>query len=233
VGTLQIYKDAGDPGSGLFEVGLMGNGVRPGIVVDTNTVDFGSIAVDGAVKTLGVLIANTNTVPCMITCTNITGSTDFTIDPIVPRSQFILGPNTIVEIPVVYDPSVMGTGTARLVINSNSPSSPSQVPLQGIGLQGRLQVNPFAIGFGAVTLGVTNTLPVTLSNTGNTNVVIKSLKILAGGAFQISGASAPLTILPGTNVIVGVNYVPVSATTILILDGTMKTKGNSTTVGAP
>ena len=46
VGTLQIYKDAVDPANALFIVGLVGSGVRPSLIVDTNTVDFGGVPVE-------------------------------------------------------------------------------------------------------------------------------------------------------------------------------------------
>jgi hypothetical protein len=232
VGTLQIYKDAANPSDSLFVVGLQGNGVRPGIVVDTTPVNFGGVLV-GTSSTLSVLVANTNSVPCTITSLSISGSSDFTVDPIVPRSQFILGPNTMVEIPIVYDPSVMGTGTATLVINSNDPASPAQVALKGIGLQSRLVVSPTAIAFGTLTLGATNTVTLTISNTGNTNCTLSDLEILANSAFTLDGAVAPITIAAGTNVTVDVNYRPVSAETILILDGTIKTKGNSSIISVP
>jgi hypothetical protein len=232
VGSLQIFKDAENPEDFVFEIGLTGVGVRPGLVVDTNTVDFGAVPV-GTATTLNVWLANTNTVPCTISSMSVTGSKDFTIDPIVPKSQFILGPNTMLAVPVIYDPSVTGTGTATLVINSNDPNSPAQVPLRGVGLQSKLVVSPTSLVFGTLTLGATNTITLTLSNTGNTNCVVTGLSVIGNGSYKISGAATPISIAPGANVEVDVNYTPVSSDTILILDGSLKTKGNSFILGAP
>jgi hypothetical protein len=91
-------------------------------------------------------------------------------------------------------------------------------------------VSPSAINFGPVALGHTNTMTLTISNTGNTNCTVELMDVLGSGRFETTGPSTPFVVGAGTNVEVEVEYLPLNIDTVLILGGQLKSSGKPTAV---
>jgi len=72
-----------------------------------------------------------------------------------------------------------------------------------------LAVNPVNVDFGNVTVGSTASRSVTLTNTGNSNVVI-SRAALTGANLSLSGGAAA-TLSPSQSIILTVQYSPTTA----------------------
>jgi len=84
------------------------------------------------------------------------------------------------------------------------------VTVQQTPVAGVLSVNPNPITFGAVSVGATKTIPVTLSNVGGANFNVTSISLTNHSVFTIpSPPSLPYTIAPGgTPLTFNVLYTP-------------------------
>ena len=76
-------------------------------------------------------------------------------------------------------------------------------------MQAKLSVVPSSVGFGSVTVGVANTQTVTLSNSGNSNLVVSN-DTLSGSGFTVSSIALPLTVTPGNSAALTVGFDPTS-----------------------
>ena len=197
------------------------------IAFSTNVVNFGAVLVSSN-QTMTVTISNTNTVPCTINSIRTTGSFDFSLDPIVPTTQFSLGPGASVLVPIHYQPSGVGTDNGTLQVSSDDPDGPVSVTLSGSGVRCDLRVSTLTVDFGNVNVGSTNTMPLRLINQGGTNCVVNSLTILGNSSFSITNSLVfPLTVGTGTNntVELGIQYLPTDVETIIIQGGSVNNSG--------
>jgi len=224
-GTLFISSD--DPTNPVIAVSLTGSGSQPLLVVTTNALNFGGIPV-GSNSTLSVTVSNASAVRATINSIGITaGNANFTLDPSVTTSDVPLSPGAVEQVAVVYTATHQGADSGTLSIVSAGAVTPDlTVSLAGTGLQCNLNFSQSSLGFGSVALGTTNTLTVTISNSGNTNCTVDLVDVFGNGNFKVSAPSTPFSIAAGTNVDVDVEYVPVSSQTIVILGGAVKGSGN-------
>lgn len=225
----QLRAITGDEFTPITDIPLSGNGIQVALVVSTNSVDFGSIPVFSDTRQT-VYITNTNTVDATITSITRTGSGDFILDPIVPTGRFILRSFETVEIPVTYLPSNQGSDAGTINITGNQVGSPTAIQLAGVGLRCNLSVTPGSLAFGTVQLNLTNTLTVTINNTGNTNCMVDAIEFLGSGRYRVVSPSAPFNVNAGQPVTVSIDYVPVNIQSLLLLGGTVKSSGNPTVV---
>ncbi len=81
---------------------------------------------------------------------------------------------------MTYGPTATGTNTGSIVINSSSNSTPHtlSIPLTGNAVvgQGKMDIAPQPVDFGAVALGSTTTKTFTLTNDGNIPVTVTKAK---------------------------------------------------------
>ena len=68
-------------------------------------------------------------------------------------------------------------------------------------------INPKEVNFGNVPVGTTSTLPVTLTNTATTGVLLSQLNF-SGASFSLSGLSLPLILTPGQSTTFNVMFAP-------------------------
>jgi hypothetical protein len=226
-GLLQILNN--DLSQAILPVDLIGVGVRAQVALTATNLNFGELPV-GTERLLSVWLENTNTVNATIDLISRSGSGDFALDPIVPTSRFILQAGEQVEIPVLYIPSNQGDDSGNVTISGNFDGSPASIDLNGVGLRSQLAVSPSSLGFGAVPLGLTNTLTVTLSNSGNTNTVVQEIEALGSGLFRVTEPSLPFTVEPDNPITVAIEYLPVNVETIVISGGSVKSSGNPTVI---
>ncbi len=228
-GSLVVVTD--DPVNPQFTIPLSGSGVRPVLIVSANALAFGNVAI-GTNSELSVIVSNASVVPAIVNSITI-GSThsEFILDPLVPTSQFTLKAGATAEVPVLFIPVLQGDDTGSLQVNSSGSIVSNQtVALTGTGLQCNLTVNQTALDFGNVALNTTNTLTLTIGNSGNSTCTVDAVTILGNGQMSFSGPTTPFIVPPGTNVQVDVQYIPVNAQTIVILGGTVRGSGKPTIV---
>ncbi|MCG3149849.1 MAG: hypothetical protein PCFJNLEI_03314 [Verrucomicrobiae bacterium] len=226
-GFLQVITD--DLLQPIFDIPLDGNGAQCFLQVSTNSLDFGALPV-GELTTLNVLVTNTNTVNCIINTITKSGSGDFALDPIVPTTRFVLQPAESVEVAVSYIPSNQGNDSGTVAINGSQFGSPTEIQLTGVGLLANLALSPNTLAFGAIQLDTTNTLTVTVNNTGNTNSTVTAVELLGSSRYFVTDPLVPFDVGPNQPVTVTIDYLPVNIQTILLLGGTVKSSGNPTIV---
>lgn len=226
-GQLHILNE--DLSQPIVPVQLVGVGLQSKISLTATNLHFGAWPV-GTEVLQSVWLLNTNAVNATITSITRSGSGDFTLDPIVPTGRFILQPGDSVEVAVLYVPSNQGDDTGTVTINGDFANAPAEISLTGTGLRAQLSVSPTVRNFGAVQLGHTNTLSVTLNNAGNTNTTVHSLRFLGSSLFRVPAPTPPFVVAPGTPVTLDIQYVPRNVETIVILGGAVSTSGNPTVI---
>ena len=75
------------------------------------------------------------------------------------------------------------------------------------GATAQLVCTPTSLRFGSVIVGQTETLPITLANTGQTSVTVSGTRV-SNSEFTISQVSLPLILLAGQSVDVSVSFAP-------------------------
>jgi hypothetical protein len=91
-----------------------------------------------------------------------------------------------------------GTSTTSTTQKGATTSSP------------QVAVIPTFVGFGNVTVGVTNTQTVTVSNSGNSSLTLSQAN-LSGAGFSITGLTLPLSLNPGQKTNFNVAFDPTGA----------------------
>ena len=226
-GTLQVVS--GDSIQPIVNVALSGAGIDPFIGLSTNDLQFGKVQSGGQI-TRTVFLSNPGGVNATIESILIAGSPNFTLDPIVPRSQFELTNNASVAIPVTYiAPDYPSDDVGVIVVSNNVPGSPLIVTLHATSLQSVLSLTLSHWTFGAVPIGITNSVAVTVNNTGNTNGTITALDVTGSGRFEIR-PSAPISIGPGASTNLNIEFIPANIRTIIITGGAVTTAGQPSKV---
>ena len=206
-------------------VALTGNGVDPSVGLSTTNLQFGQWPAGSHVTLTNLVVKNTGGVNATIYSITLRGSPNFALDPIVPHSRFELTNEASVTIPVAYvAPSYPSTDVGAVVISNNVPGSELVVTLSATGLQSVLSVSPTDLTFGAVPVGSTGSVAVTIYNTGNTNGTIEAVEV-NGSARYVPSLLGGITIGPGSSTNLNIEYIPAKVQTIVILGGGVTSAG--------
>src|SRR5688572_2855285 len=196
------------------EMNVVGNSVSiadgdatPDLADHTN---FGSTATDGGTVVRTFTIENIGTAPLELTGTPkvvITGNdaSDFTVtlDPASPVS----GPGTT-TFQVTFDPSASGSRSATLSIaNDDTDENPYNFDIQGAGTEPIINVTDVA--FGIVNVGTTGNSNITVSNSGDADLVISSATLTdPSGWFGLTAPGPGTTVGPSGSITVAVSCTP-------------------------
>ena len=117
------------------------------------------------------------------------------IEPSCSIADSIMNPGTSTTASIHFLSLPMGVINSKIIILSNAVSSPDTVSITGFGALSRMSVSSTSIFVGPVALGQSKDTVVTLANTGNVDLTIKSISsdnrffttrssaaIIAGGA---------------------------------------------------
>ncbi len=167
---------------------------------------FGSVAVGGN-STQALSLTNTGTATVNISQSTISG-TGFTVVGGNPASSIPVGQSVTVQIQ--FAPQSEAAASGSLVVTSDASNSPLTISLSGNGTQTGLSISPGSLSFGNVTVGQSTSQPVTVTNTGNVNLVL-SLATVTGPGFGTTGLSLPATIAAGQNISFSVQFAPTVA----------------------
>ena len=215
---LRFVDDA--PGSPQV-VNLTGTGTAgPGISFTPPSVTFTPPQPVGTTSApVTVTATNTGNAPLHITAIAITG---------LNNGDFSLGANTCTggpiavgsncSVSVTFTPTATGTRSANLVFTDDAPSNPP-VPLSGTGSTTGPVINlsPNPVTFADQGVGTTSPSQfVTVSNTGNANLVVSGVSTTGGNAgdFPVNGTGTcvfPISLAPGSSCTVGVAFSPSAA----------------------
>jgi hypothetical protein len=180
----------------------------PAITVTPASVNFGAETV-GSTAAQAMQIANTGTADLTVSQITVSGAdfsyANFAVPTTIPAGQSA-------TLTADFKPSATGSASGSLSIGSNASSSPMMIALSGVGEssnQGNpgISASPTSIGFGSVAVGSSATQPLSVSNTGSSNLTISNVT-QAGSAFTWSGLAVPTTLTPGQSANLTIEFQP-------------------------
>ncbi len=185
----------------------------PSINVLTSSLDFGDVTVgDNAERTFR--IRNEGSSPLNVSGLSLLNAR-FTVTSGV--AAFVIDPGDERTIRVRFTPLAAGAQTGSVSVVSNDPIRSSvRVELRGNGLAATapvIEVNPTSLDFGAVGIGQSRTLGITVRNTGAGPLTITGLQI-ASPSFNVATPATPVTLAPAAQQVVSVRFAPQSAGTL-------------------
>lgn len=172
----------------------------------TSSLNFGNDLV-GATAFQSVTFTNTGTGSVNISQAATTGS-GFGVSGFSGAMTLAAGQS--LALMVNFGPTTAGSATGSLNVVSNTTNSPNMISLSGKGVQPQIAVIPGSVSFSNVTMGVTNTQMLTISNPGTANLSV-SQAMLGGTGFSFSGLALPLSVPAGGSSTFTVAFNPPAA----------------------
>jgi len=141
------------------------------IEIDRRSLNFGNVAI-GATASLVMNISNPGNDTLIIS--SITTDNGFFT---VANTAMIIAPGDAIDDTVYFSPTAPGPVSGELTLTSNAPSSPTVLPIMGIGtvvVIVTMTIDPVEISFGEVDIGSHRDTTLTITNTGNDTLHISS-----------------------------------------------------------
>jgi HYDIN/CFA65/VesB-like, Ig-like domain/Abnormal spindle-like microcephaly-assoc'd, ASPM-SPD-2-Hydin len=189
-------------------VSLSGNGVLPAIVLSASpsSVNFGNVLV-GSTASQTVSLLNSGTGSVNISQATVVG-TGFAVSGLA--LPLTLGPGQSSAFAITFLPVAAGSVSGSISLASDAPNSPTVISLSAAGVQPLISVVPSSVNFGNVTVGLTNTQTVTVSNLGGASLSVTQTAG-PGAGFSLSGLLLPLTLAPGQSSSFTLSFAPASS----------------------
>jgi hypothetical protein len=176
---------------------------------NASSLNFGNTLV-GSSASQAITLANTGTASVNLSQVAITGA-GFTVSGFTGTVTLAAGQS--LSLNVSFAPATTGSATGSLSFVSSATNSPTTISLSGNGVQPQISVIPASVSFGNVTLGVTNTQTLAISNPGTANLSVTQAS-LVGTGFGFSGLTVPLSVPPGGSSTFTVSFTPGSASSL-------------------
>jgi hypothetical protein len=189
---------------------LTGNGVQPAIVLSAtpSSVNFGNVLL-GTSSSQTVSLLNSGSANVTISQATVVGS-GFTVSGL--PLPLTLGPGQSSAFAITFSPTTASSVTGSVSLVSDTANSPTVISLSAAGVQPLISVIPSSVSFGDVTVGLTNTQTVTVSNPGTASLnVTQSAGPNTG--FSLSGLVLPITLAPGQSSSFTLSFAPTSTGT--------------------
>ncbi len=203
-GSVSIASNA--PGSPLA-ISLNGTGAQAEIAATPASVSFGTATV-GSSNSQSIQLTNSGNATLTISQVSVSGS---------GMSQ--TGLSTPVTIPAggstsfdaVFAPTSANAASGSITLATNGVPSSLTISLSGTGAASNISLGatPTSLSFGSVTDDSSSSLPVTLTNNGNSNITISGVTT-TGAGFSTSGVSSGTTLTPGQTATLTVKFDPTS-----------------------
>jgi hypothetical protein len=212
-----VFSTSRVNGGGTQSISVSGTGTTASSVSSTSSqsyvlsasassLNFGNTLV-GSSASQAIALTNTGTASVNLSQVAITGA-GFTVSGFTGTVTLAAGQSF--SLTVSFAPATAGSATGSLSFASSATNSPNTISLSGNGVQPQISVIPASIGFGNVTVGVTNTQTLTISNPGTANLSVTQAS-LVGTGFGFSGLTVPLSVPPGGTSAFSVSFTPASA----------------------
>jgi centrosomal CEP192-like protein len=176
---------------------------------NTSSLNFGNSLV-GSSASQAIALTNTGTASVNLSQVAITGA-GFTVSGFTGAVTLTAGQS--LSLNVSFAPATSGSAAGSLSFVSSATNSPTTISLSGNGVQPQISVIPASVGFGNVTVGVTNTQTLVISNPGTANLSVTQAS-LVGTGFSFSGLTLPLSVAPGGSANFIVSFAPTSASSL-------------------
>jgi len=191
-----------------FSSGPPSGGQQSGTLsLSATNLDFGSVNA-GTSRALSVKATNSGSASITVSSASISTKYFVLTAPSLPAT-LAAGQSTTVGIQ--FTPNAAGAFSGSLILSSDASDSSASISLKGIGMTtitpGQLTLNPTAEDFGTVTVGSSQSVSESVTNTGGSSVTISQIAI-SGTGFTMSGITAPLTLAAGQNATFSVTFTP-------------------------
>ncbi len=219
LGTLVVSRSDGGP---HVSAALGGVGVSVAPTLAPAKFDFGSVRVGvRSATTAFTLSAGSSPFPYAGATTR---SKDFRIT--ANTCSGMLNPSSSCTISVVFAPVSNGNRSAKLTVTRTDGGTPLAATLTGVGLAPYVVLSPTSVDFGTVCTDCGTRSPmqkVTLSNTGNATLTIRSITSSDPKHFSVAYGSCGKTLAPGRACAFSVTFIAFpgqwKATITLYADG--------------
>jgi hypothetical protein len=197
---------------------------RPGpgsggqLTVSPSSINFGSVPV-GSTQTQAVTLANPGSSNVRITQATPSGP-NFTFSGLSLPATLPSGQS--ITCYLAFTPQSVGAAGGSVALTftvafkghggtiNYSGGTTVSVPLSGTGVSaGQLTSSGASLGFGNITVGSSQTLAETLTNSGGAGVTVSAISATTG--FSYSAVSLPITLSPGQSVSFSTTFSPTSA----------------------
>lgn len=202
-GSISVVSNAqGSPSA----ITMSGTGTTSQLGASPSFVAFGSV-LTGATGSQTITLTNSGSAGLTISQASASGA-GFSISGIA--TPLTINAGQIATFTAQFVPITAGNATGTISLVSNAPNSPMTIALTGTGTQAQILATPTSAAFGNVSTGTSNSQTITVSNGGSASLTISSVSV-TGAGFNISGISAPLTILAGMNATFNAVFAPTAA----------------------
>jgi hypothetical protein len=208
-GSVSVVSNATNSPS---TIALSGSGIASTVqlTASASSLSFGNVLVGAKSAAQSLTLTNTGNSSVNLSQVSMTGAAFSTSGMSMPMT---LAAGQSAAMAVTFAPSATGSASGSLSFTSNATNSPANVALSGAGVQPQISVVPGSISFGNVSVGVTNTQTVTISNPGTANLSVTQ-SLIGGTGLSLSGLSLPLTVAAGKSASFTVAFAPAAAGSI-------------------
>jgi len=205
-GMVEIPSNDPDENPAILELAGQHEPI-PDIEVTPLQIDFGPVDI-GTTASDSVMVSNVGTGDLSVDLPVLTGSTDFSF----AAAQFpcVIAAGSSELIVVEYTPSDGGLDSGTLTIDSDDPDEPS-VPVTLGGESAPypdIDVDPWTVDFGDVTVFTTEVASVTIFNVGGADLDLTSITYSGDAEFWISSNPQGSVIPPGGDVQMEISFEP-------------------------
>jgi hypothetical protein len=199
IATLQVS------GTGTQVTGSNPN--TPGVLsFSSNPVAFGTVTV-GSSQNASATVTNSGGSSITLTRATVTGA-GFSMSSM--GMPMTLAPKQSANVKITCAPQTAGALNGSLSIASNASNTNLAVPLTAMAVTaGGISASVPSLSFGKVTVGSSQILPETLTNSGGTSITLT--QAAAGAGYSVTGLSLPLTLNGGQSTSFSVAFAPQSA----------------------
>jgi hypothetical protein len=174
------------------------------LTIAPSTIYFGRTQT-GTTQEKTVNLTNTGTSSLTITSVSV-GNSEFSYSGLT--LPVTLSAGETISFTASFYAQQVGYVASSLTFTSDASNSPTALLVHGTGTNlGALAANPASLAFGAVPVGSSSSLSETITNTGNTTLVITQTTG-ANLPFSYSGISLPITLDAGSSVTFTVKFAP-------------------------
>ena len=189
----------------------------PDIAVSPESHTFGALPVDGvSTETQEFVVTNNGDAALQITSIELDDSNaPFTLSAI---GNVLLEAGGTTAFTVTFQPITAEAVSATVYIGSNDPDEPSvPVALDGGGIAPQIELAPVNYDYGTRYIGCPETVPLTVRNIGNADLIVSALDYISASPTEIgidrdastaTNGPLPWTLAPGTELQVQMLYSP-------------------------
>jgi hypothetical protein len=205
-GSLQILSNAKN---GPATIALLGTGTLSAPTFSPTSLAFGAQALGTAYAAKSVTITNPNLGPIDFTGTAaVTSGYNIVTDTC---SGNIIGAGNTCTIGITFTPAATGSDPGTLSIYDNAATGTQKLGLAGTGSLIAPTFSPKPLAFGKETVGLPNTLPITVTNPNAVSLGFISATIPAGGVYTVTGDTCSgNSIGAGGTCTISVTFTPTS-----------------------